>query len=432
MRFTSSLIALALMALALPANGVRAQEGLFAPAIYVNDEVITGFELDQRIQFLNLLRFPGDVVAEAEKGLIEDRLRLGAARSLGISVSEEEIQAGMAEFASRANLEVEQFLDAIAQGGVETESYRDFVRAGIIWRTLVRARFAQTVTITPAEIDREISTDRGRGAGPRVLLSEIILPARPGGMGVAMAQAEDLKETITSDSSFAAAAKANSVAVSRDNGGRIDWMPLTNLPPQVRGALAEVGQGQIVGPIVIPGGVGLFQLRGLQDGSPEVPAGAVVHDYALLHLAPGEDAGSEIARLRQRADTCDDLFTAARQLPPQQLARHKALRGQVPAQILTALDRLDPNEMTLVQRSGGGTSVLMLCGRNASIAADHINPAVGFVTPPEGTLSVVEGLGFGLGPARDQVREEILNRRLAQIAEAYLAELKADAIIRRP
>lgn len=433
MRLTSSLLALALAAATFASpKATLAQEGLFAPAIYVNDRAITTFELEQRIRFLELLRFPGDIAVEAEKGLIEDRLRLMAAQDAGIRISDAELQAGMAEFAGRANLETEQFLAAIAQGGIEAESFRDFVEAGLAWRSLIRTRFAQTVTVSPAEIDHELSSDRGRGAGPRVLISEIILPAKAGGFGVVRAKAEDLKETISSEGSFAEAARLNSVAASRDNGGKIDWIPLTNLPPQVRAALAQIGQGQVTEPVQLPMGIGLFQLRGLQDGGPEVPPAAVVNDYALLHLAPGVDDKAELARVRASADNCDDLYTYASRLPADQLARHKAPRGQVPGEILAALDRLDANEMTTVRRPGGGASILMLCSRNASIAADHIDPAIGYVTPPDGVPSVVEGLGFGFGPTRDQVREEILNRRLSQIAEGYLAELKAGAIIRRP
>lgn len=433
MRFTSPLLALATaLTTSLAPLAAPAQDGPFSAAIYVNDRVITAYELDQRSRFLTLLRFPGDVQSEAEKGLIEDRLRLDAAKAADITVSEEELRAGMAEFAARANLEPDQFLAAIAQGGVAPETYRDFVEAGLAWRSLIRARFAQTVQVTPAEIDRDLSSDFGRGAGPRVLISEIILPAKQGGVGVVRAKAGKLAETITSEGSFAEAARQNSIAASRENGGKIDWIPLSNLPPQVRTALAKLGQGQISEPVPVPGGIGIFQLRGLQDGSPEVPAASVVVDYALFHLAAGTDGAAELARLRSGADTCDGLYPLARGLPPEQLARQKALRGRIPAEILAALDRLDANEMTLIRRPGGGSSVLMLCGRTATIAANQINPAIGYAAPPEGVPSVVEGAGFGFGPTRDQVREEILNRRLSQIAEAYLAELRADALIRRP
>ncbi|MBP6771266.1 MAG: hypothetical protein KA171_26050, partial [Reyranella sp.] len=73
MRLTNCLLALALgiaatFAAPLPA---LAQGNAFSPVIKVNDSSVTGYELEQRIRFLQLLRFPGDIAAEAEKGLIE-------------------------------------------------------------------------------------------------------------------------------------------------------------------------------------------------------------------------------------------------------------------------------------------------------------------------------------------------------------------------
>lgn len=434
MRLTHLFLTLATaFATGLTAAATRAQEGSFAPAIYVNDRVITGYELDQRIAFLELLRFPGDIPAEAEKGLIEDRLRLDVAEAAGIKVSDAELKAGMAEFAARANLEPEQFIEAIAQGGVAAETFRDFVAAGLAWRSAVRERFVARVLVTPAEIDRELSADYGRGAGPRVLISEIVLPAKLGGFAPVRARAEELAETIGSEASFAEAARLNSVAPSRDNGGRLDWIPLSNLPPQVRAELAKIGSGGVTAPVPVPGGIGLFLLRGIDEGGPEVPAGAIAVDYALFHLAAGADPAAELARLRGGADTCDDLFRLARGQPPEQLQRQRALRPQVPGDILASLDTLDANEMTLYRRAGGGASVLMLCGRNATIAAANVPLDVGVApTTADGVPSVVETVGYGNGPNRDQVREEITNRKLSQLAEAWLAELKAEALIRRP
>src|SRR5690606_22504562 len=138
MRITT-LIPLALAGLTALAAPSVAQSGQFSPVVVVNDSAVTRYELDQRVQFLTMLRAPGDPVAEAEKGLIEDRLRIAAAKAAGITINDQQIAAGMAEFAGRANLDTEQFLQAIGQGGVAPEAFRDFVAAGLAWREAVRA-----------------------------------------------------------------------------------------------------------------------------------------------------------------------------------------------------------------------------------------------------------------------------------------------------
>ena len=47
-------------------------QGQFSPAIKVNEEVITRYELDQRARMLRLFRAPGDPREEAETQLVEE------------------------------------------------------------------------------------------------------------------------------------------------------------------------------------------------------------------------------------------------------------------------------------------------------------------------------------------------------------------------
>ena len=54
----------------------------FAPAIQVDDMIINQYEIDQRSLFFELLKFPGNHKKEAEKSLIDDRLKLRAAEKL--------------------------------------------------------------------------------------------------------------------------------------------------------------------------------------------------------------------------------------------------------------------------------------------------------------------------------------------------------------
>jgi len=84
----------------------------FSPAVKVNDQVITNYEVDQRARFLTLLRAPGDPAEEALKALINDRLQSQAASAAGITATQEEVEVGMEEFAARAELTAEDFIKA--------------------------------------------------------------------------------------------------------------------------------------------------------------------------------------------------------------------------------------------------------------------------------------------------------------------------------
>jgi peptidyl-prolyl cis-trans isomerase SurA len=397
-----TLVTLLVAVAAFLSGGVaaRAQGDLFTPAIFVNDRVITRFEIAQYRQFLTLLGQAGDLDQIAAERLIEDRLRLDAAAALGVAATPEQVAAGMTEFAGRANLTAEEFISALASNGVSEDIFRGFVEAGLLWREVVRARFLPRAQITEAEIDRALAAAT-RQAGARVLLSEIVLPANtPEATATSQATAARLAGQTLSEGAFAAEAGRISVSPSRAQGGRIDWLPLGNLPPAIAGQIVTLAPGEISAPFPAGNAIVLFQLRGLEEtGVTERSALSV--DWAEFAVASTDEA----LRLRDRVDTCDDLYGIARGLPPERLRRETRAIAQVPADVLSALARLDDNEADPAFSRGGQPVFLMLCSRRFDF--------------PDGDA-----------PSRDDVRERLITQRLSAFADGYLAELRADATIR--
>ncbi len=410
-----------------------AAQGLFSPVLTVNGRPVSGFELEQRKLFLQVIRAPGDLDAQAETALIEDRLRQDAAKRAGIKLTAEQVKAGLDEFAGRANLTTEQFLAAIAQGGVQPETFRDFVSAGLVWREVVRAKFAGGVRISEAEIDRALTLTSQRGAGVRVLLSELVIPGSGGNLLAARDKAVALAAEIRSEADFARAARANSAAPSRDAGGKLGWIPLSNLPASVRPLILQLRPGQITPPIPVGNGIALFQLRALDQGG-DIKASNITVDYAQFLLAGGPEEG---ARLRGQVDTCDDLYPISRKLPADRLQRQTAAQTALPADIARELAALDEGEASTALTRGGATIFLMLCKRTATVAEGSLPGTLPVAAPTETqdgkpAPRISDELGFGAGPSREQVRQELLNQRLGGLADGYLEELKADAVITRP
>ena len=217
-----------------PATGAQAQN-LFAPAITVNDEVITNYELEQRRALLVVLRAPGDPDELAREGMIRDKLRLQAAAKAEIEVTPEQLEAGIEEFASRTALTAEQLVPALRQEGIEPETLRDFVKVNIVWREYVRREFLPEARPSQHEIDRAMAREAD-GANVRVLLSEVIVPITPENQVEATALMEEISQ-IRSFDAFASAAQQYSAASTRNNGGRLEWLPLTQLPGNIRQAV---------------------------------------------------------------------------------------------------------------------------------------------------------------------------------------------------
>lgn len=399
--------------------------GPFDPVVIVNDRIVTQYEIDQRVRFLTLLRAAADPAKEAEKSLIEDRLRLDEAARLGVTASEEQILAGMDEFASRAQMTADQFVQALGGGGVERQAFRDFVTAGLVWREVIRAKYAGNVQISDAEVDKELARSPATMGGARVLLSELILPAPPGREAAAMDKARALAARLRGEAAFAAAARSQSASQSRARGGKLDWMPLENLPPALRQIVLGLAPGEVSAPYQVDGAVAIFLMRDLDEGA-SVGKQSQALDYATMVVPTGTEAA---AAIRARANSCDDLYPVARKSGTA-VTRQTQPQAQIGGGLALELARLDAGEAAITTSAAGQAMLVMLCARDAILPEAPATPAPGAPVPAaaDGTPAAP----VAAGPDRDAIRSEILNRRLTGFADRDLAKLRAEAVIVRP
>ncbi len=406
MRKLTSALASATLAVCLmiaPALPVAAQN-LFETVITVNDQAITRFEIEQRARLLTLFRAPGDTNKLAREQLIEDRIKLDAARSAGIVVEDANVRAGMEEFAGRANMDADQMIRALKGSGVSEETFREFVRSGITWRELSRARFLPRVSVSESDLDRARAAVSG-SAGVRVLLSEIIMPTGGVNPQTVQARAQRISE-VTSEAAFSAQARRHSATQTRSRGGRLPWQPITDLPPALRSIILGLAPGEVTDPLPFDGAIALFQLRDIEELDTPAPEYSAI-EYAAYYIAGGrsDQALTRAARVAADTDTCDDLYGIAQDESESVLERGSKAPAEIPTDIALELSKLDPGEVsTTLTRSNGETLVfLMLCGRSTDLA---------------------EG-----GPSDDDLTNFIRNRRLESFSNGYLEQLKAEARI---
>lgn len=379
-------------------------QNLFETVITVNDQSITRYELEQRARMLTLFPSPGDPRQLAREQLIEDRLKLDAALANGIIVEDEDVRAGMEEFASRLNMDLEQMLRALAGAGVDEPTYREFVRAGLSWQELTQTRFAGRVSVSESDLERAKSAVSGQ-TGVRVLLSEIIMPTSGVNPQVAQERAARISE-LTSEAAFSAEARRYSATQTASRGGRLPWQSITDLPPVLRSLVLALAPGEVTDPLPIQGAIALFQLRDIEELETPTPEYSAI-EYATYYIDGGrsDQALARAARIKADVDTCDDLYGVAHGQPDSVLDRDTKAPGELPTDIAIELAKLDPGEVsTTLTRANGQTLVfLMLCGRTPELAED--------------------------GPSEEDLTGFIRNQRLRSFSDGYLEQLRAEARI---
>ncbi|MFY0680094.1 MAG: peptidylprolyl isomerase [Thalassovita sp.] len=397
----TTLGSLSLAAALAPTVGLA--QGLFDPVFKINDQVVTRYEIEQRGALLTVLNAPGDPIELAREQLVDDRLKMIAANSFGLEVAEEAVDEGKASFAARGNLKVEQMLQLLQQSNVDPQTFDAFVRVGLTWRQLVNNRFARQVSVSEEDVDKAIDAQINGGT-VRVLLSEIIIPIPEGREKEVEALTDQLSQ-IRSFDKFAIAARQYSAAQTRGQGGRLGWMPISDLPAPLRPVLLGLAPGEVTDPMPLQGAVAIFQMRAIAESDAKTPSYEAI-EYSTYYLPGGRspETLAQAEKIRGSVDTCDDLYGLNYGQPDELLEQISSAPGDLPRDIALELAKLDEGEIStnLTRNNGSQLMVLMLCGRSPTI---------------EGETS------------REEIAAQLRNRQLESFANAYLEELRSEARI---
>lgn len=377
--------------------------GLYSPIYQVNESIITKFELDQRIKMLKSFGTKGDLRQLATNQLIEDRLRLQAAKQAGISTNDDEVFGGMEEFAARGNFSADQLLDYFRKSGVSRESFEDFIRAGLLWRSVIGARFASKVNISDGEVDAALDVN-SINFPKTARVAEIILPIAERGASQTRALADRLSESINSTAAFSIAARKYSKSATSERGGSMGWLPLGSLPSQVSVHVAALEVGQVTAPINLGSAIAIYQLRGIREAkSASEQVLSVSYLQVAMPLNKSGQSGQITAanKLINSGDTCLDMQANTSKFGENAVSSQSLPASQVPARIGAEIAKLDPNEATYFVAENGAINVVMLCNRAKDL--------------PDG--------------AREQIRDALRGQRVGSFGAGYLQELRGDAII---
>jgi len=372
-----------------------AAEGIFDTIISVDGAAITNYELEQRILFFSFLNEPGDTLISSRQSLIDDRLKMAAGSKDGFALTPTELENAMLDFAKNSNQSLGGLLNLLNEGGVDAETFRDYVEVGVVWREVVRKRFGSQSQPTESEIDRALAAERAEG-DISVLLTEIVLPAGPSQLEESRKIARELAK-ITSIGSFSEKAKKLSVSSSRDNGGKIPWRNLKDLPNGLRQIIASLRPGQVAKPLEVQNAIVLFQLRDVEELGLKAP------EIISMKFAKITGVNSVLDLATKTVNSCNDLYGLVKLDKDVVLEMLTQQPDEIEQATALRLNRLDRHEMSIFSDSPDSIgNMIMLCERNYTTSADI---------------------------PRSEVAKNIRAARLTNLAEGYLAELRTNATV---
>ena len=376
------------------ANFLNAKD-TFAPAIQVDEMIITQYEIDQRALFFELLKFPGNHKKEAEKSLIDDRLKFRAAQKSNVEVNPAALIFELEMFAKRANLTIDQFSKRLKKEGVDRITWENYMQIPILWFETINRKFSSK--ISSSMLSSNIENQSGSTSEIQVLLTEIIIPVQIGFEDEANQKIEDLRK-IRSLKKFSEAAFSNSVAPTREVGGKIKWQNLSNLPSVVRPLIAGLSIGEVTEPLPIAGGLAIFQLRDMRESNRKSRSKFV--DYAEFTFKKNTKTKNLIIN---NVMICDDLYSFLNRIKKADLKRNNVMENSLSKELSNILSELDKNEFIIQENDSTAAKLFMVCGRSEKekLSTGDIN----------------------------EISRTIANKRLLSLANSYLDNLRQEARI---
>lgn len=405
-------LALAILA-AVPALPAAAQDIQRIAAI-VNDEVISAQDLEQRIDVAVILSGLQNTAENRRRirdqvlrAIITERLQLQEAARLKIPVTQDELNRAVTVVERQNRIPPGAFEESLRAQGIPVQSILSQIRAEVAWSKVVRRRVLPTINISDEEIDAALNRHRQTQNQPEYLVSEIFLAVD------SVQQEEEIRRTalrlaelVRAEQNFSAIARQFSQGTTASQGGDIGWVQPGVLAEEVDAVLPRLAPGQVSDPIRTTGGYYIVALRnrrtqGEAAADPTVtlrqialplPAQATQQDLQSLWNLANEIAGATRG--------CAEFERVAREVR----SAGQFDLGRVP------LSALSPQARQLIEVLPVGQPSQPVRAENAVLVYMVCDRAEG-------------------GISRDDIRDQLLQRRVELQARRILRDLRRDAVV---
>ena len=142
-----------------PFTSIAQSTNTFNVAVEVNDQIITNYEISQRIKMLETFGAKSVSKKEVINSLINERLYTYSAIELEALPNNSEIDKGLDDFAKRGNLNKKDLLAYLDSRNVSQETLIAYITAGLTQRKVIQKKFVNNIIISQSDVESAIDTE---------------------------------------------------------------------------------------------------------------------------------------------------------------------------------------------------------------------------------------------------------------------------------
>lgn len=258
-----------------PAHAAGGSESI---AVVVNEDAITRSDLNDRLKLImvssgmpNSDEIKAKLMPQIITAMVDEQIRLQAAKKKGIEVSREEINSGFAEIAGQNNLEPAKFREMLEKAGLNVDTMETQIKAQLAWAKVVQQEIRPRIAVSDSDVDNRLEMIKGNMGKTEYLLAEIYLPVddakkEADTKQLAMQLVKDIR---AGHAPFFKVAKQFSQSAGAERGGDMGWIQLGQLSQEIDQVLPSIGANNISDPIRTLSGYHIVAVRDQRTITPE-------------------------------------------------------------------------------------------------------------------------------------------------------------------
>lgn len=415
-----ALIGAGIALLSAPAGAQQSPQVIQRIEALVNDEVITAYDVGQRMglvllatgQTINSEQQLEQLRRQVLESLINETLEVQEAQQYDVPAPESEIEAAYERVARSYNYTPETFPELLRQYGTSKDAILKQIRAEYLWQTLVNGRYGSQSFATDEDVDEHLANLQANAGKREYRMSEIFFSVPDPTVDDIIAQRiNQIRAQMQGFQQFPVFARQFSQSTSAAQGGDVGWVTEDQIDPALRQAVKELDIFEVSEPIRAASGYYIIAVTDRRRILSTEPLDELLELRQITHRFTRSTTQEEVNEWGEKAEETLESYTSCEEVPSlaESLGENTLYNDhgevalkQLNPELRRIIMPLQPGGHTEILNTPDGLVIFFVCGRRM----------------PEATL-----------PSREEIEQQLTRERVSMMARRYLRDLRRDAII---